>query len=1091
MLRERAGQAKIYPTSDPQRRLWFFEQLEPGSSVYNNCIVLDLVGDVDLEALEGALRAIVARHDTLRTTFSVVDGLPVQVVASASDATIVRVDLVAEPAAAREAELERRLDEEARRPFALTQGPLFRALWVRTDEDRGVLALTIHHIVSDGWSLLLLLRELATAYADCVAHRPVSLPPLPLQYGEHALVQQERLGGQTLTDQLAFWRSVLGGDISPLELPTDAPRPRVQSYRGRSQSVALSDELAGALRQLSRNRDVTLFMTLLAAFGMLLGRLCGRDVVTVGAPIAGRTRAEVEGLIGFFVNTLPMRVDFSGDPSFEELVARVGRMAKGAYANQEVPFDRLVDELHVERDLSRTPLFQVLLNMLNFSAQTSVELPGLRIALRSIPQTTSKFDVTVYVATRGEGLTLSAMYNADLFGETRMRELLAQFVFLLEQVAKRPDLPVAAHSLVTGTAATLLPDRAQPLSAPGREALPALLSRRAGDFRDRVALEGPAGSWSYGQLEARACRLAHRLLGAGLRRGQVVGVYARRDPLLVCCLLGINKAGGAFAILDPAYPAARLAACWNAAAPAGLIALEGAGEPGDALEAELRRRPMQLRFHLSLSALDGEYASLPAEDPGLDLRAEDPAYVNFTSGTTGGAKAVLGTHGPLVHFLDWHTRTFALGPDDRFALLSGLSHDPLLRDVLTPLWVGASLQVPDPGQVGEPGWLASWLSRQGVTIAHLTPAMSELVRSGAGEQQVGERLRLAFFAGDVLTRRTVRRFLEFAPNATCVNFYGATETPQAMAYHVVARDPEDASDPASVVPVGRGIDDVQLLVQNARGGAAGVGELGEIVVRTPHLAAGYLGDEELTHERFVSDPFPSRPGDRVYRTGDLGRYRPDGAVEFAGRADTQVKVRGFRVELGEIEAALREHAGVEDVAVLAREAADADLRLVAYVVRAGRQPPETTALRQHVATRLPSHMIPSSFVFLPSLPLTPNGKVDRRALPILEGQAELQQKACVAPRTATEKAVARIWGETLSPSVPVGVDDNFFDLGGHSFSAARLIAALRSAFEVDVGLRTLFERPTIAGLSEAIDLLLLARRVPQVQSAVDREEFEF
>jgi amino acid adenylation domain-containing protein len=610
-----------------------------------------------------------------------------------------------------------------------------------------------------------------------------------------------------------------------------------------------------------------------------------------------------------------------------------------------------------------------------------------------------------------------------------------------------PDTLVEKYSLVTEGAREALPDPAAPIAASGGDAAGSrgnLCLAGLGENGDRIALEGTRGAWTFAELDALAEGLARRLVLEGLQRGEVGAVYARRDPILVCALLGVLRAGGAFAVLDPGYPDEGLAERWRAAAPRGLLSLTAA-EPTDALAEVIAAS--SLRFDLKLrSKRDLESARQGARSAEIalpELRAEDWAYVAFTSGTTGGIKAIAGTHGPVAHFLDWQKSTFGLGADDRFSMLSGLAHDPLLRDVFAPLWAGARLCVPSEDALEDPSLLADWMGAAQPTVVHLAPAIAQLlgIAFGGSEQRAAlGAWRYAFFGGDVLTGDIVARLREIAPNVTCVNFYGATETPQAMSHYVV---PPDAKALRPRIPVGWGIDGVQLLVTTPQERLAGIGELGEILVRTPHLSLGYLGDEALTKRRFTPNPFTGEAGDRVYRTGDLGRYLPDGSVLFAGRRDGQVKLRGFRVELGEIEASLCRHESVSEAAVNVWTAGEGDTRLVAYVVaRSGSSVGAAADLRKHLRSTLPDYMIPQHFVELSALPLTPNGKLDRKALPSpLSSTAEDVEAAADPPQGETERLIAAVWGEVLGDP-EISRTDNFFELGGHSLLAMKAIALI-------------------------------------------------
>ncbi|MBV9775387.1 MAG: amino acid adenylation domain-containing protein, partial [Gemmatimonadetes bacterium] len=1056
------------PLSFAQQRLWFVEQLEPGNVAYSMPFPLRLRGALDVRALERTLTELVRRHESLRTTFAVADGEPAQVVAPPRPVALATVDLSALPAEERERAVLRLAAEEAMRPFDLARGPLLRTGLVRLADDDQVLLFTLHHVVSDGWSMGVLTREVGALYAAFARGESSPLPEPPIQYADFAAWEREWLSGDNLAALVGYWAERLRGAPALLELPTDRPRPARRSYRGAQRQRMLPRELLSALHALARREGATLYMVVLAAFKLLLSRLAGQPDVVVGTPIAGRTRRETEGVIGLFVNTLALRTDLSGmeRQGFRELLARVREGTLGAYAHQDVPFEKLLEELQVERSLAHTPLFQVMFNFLNLDEERR-ELPSVSMQpLAASGDPDSKFDFTLYAQEQEGGLFLRVLYTVELFDAERMEGMLAQLHALLEQVAADPDLPLAAYSLGGHPA---LPDPTLPLDATWDGPVHARFAARAALSPERIALRHPAGDeWTYAELDARANRLAHRLREQGAGREQVVAVYADRGTALVWAMLGVLKAGAAFLVLDPAYPATRLARQLRAAGPRILLQAESAGPLPAEIEAWLAEADAP-RLVLP-AARTGFLDEHPAEAPAVEVGPNDLAYVVFTSGTTGEPKGILGTHAPLAHFVGWQRDRFGLAESDRFSLLSGLAHDPLLRDVFTPLSLGATLCIPDARELGTPGYLAGWMAREGVTVAHLTPAMASLLASGDAALPA---LRHAFWGGDKVRAGDVAALRARAPGVESTVFYGATETPQAVAFFPV---PRETADTREVLPVGHGIDGVQLLVLTPAGGLAGVGEVGEICVRTPYLARGYLHDEAGTRERFVVSPFTGNPADRVYRTGDLGRYRPDGEVQILGRADGQVKVRGFRVEPAEIEAALRAHPQVRDAAVVPREDTPGEPRLVGYVVADG-EAPDGESLRAWLRERLPEYMVPAAWVVLDALPLTPNGKLDRRALPAPEPAAEA---AYVAPRTPTEEVLAGIWGEVLRVE-RVGVTDDFFALGGHSLLATRLASRVREAFGVELPLRALFEAPTVAALAARVDGTARAESAPPIR----------
>ena len=1068
--------ASVAPLSFSQQRLWLLDQLEPASPAYNLAAPSRLRGPLEPAVLMRCLSEIARRHESMRTHFELRDGNPVQVISPPGDFPLPVIDLSGLPAAARELAAQGIARLDAATGFDLARGPLSRALLVRFDPADHLLVFNMHHVVSDGWSMGVFFGELSTLYDAFAAGLASPLPELPIQYADFSLWQREWFQGPALQEQLAHWRQKLQGAAAALELPTDRMRPPIQSHRGETVPLEIPAALAEALRELSRRQRGTLFMTLLAAFKVLLHRWAGQEDVVVGSPSAGRQRVETEGLIGFFLNTLVLRTDLGGNPRFLDLLARVREVVLDAYRYQDVPFEKLLDELQIERQLSRTPLFQVLFNMITLP-ELKLDLRGLRVEPAGTGETPAKFDFTLYVQERAGEIQGFLLYNADLFDRARMEALLAEYLHLLRQVAAAPEAPVDALSLVAPEIAPLLPDPRGPLAA---SAWPGPVHRRlslhAARAPEREAVADSRETWTYGELEARSNQLAHRLREAGVGREDVVAIHAHRSASLVWAVMGTLKAGAAFLVLDAAYPPSRLADYIAIARPAAWLAVEGAGEPPAAVAEALAAVAPRLRLELpprSAAVAAGTLADYPATPPDVAAGLDDLACIGFTSGSTGRPKGVAGRQGPLSHFYPWWAERFELGKDDRFSMLSALSHDPLQRDVLTPVWLGASLRIPDPERIGEPGWLTGWVEREALTVLHLTPAMLELVVGGETAPRL-PALRRAFVVGDLLRRSEVERLQRIAPGLTCINLYGSTESQRSVSYSVVPRPERFEDRPVGptgkeTLPLGKGIAEVELLALNAAGELAGIGEVGEVYIRSRQLARGYLGDEELTAQRFLPNPFnpeAAADGDRLYRTGDLGRYLPDGEVEFAGRADQQVKIRGFRIEPGEIEAALRSHPAARECVVVAR--GETEKRLVAYLAPASGAVPGRE-LRAFLIERLPDYMVPAAFVWLDALPLTQTGKVDRRALPEPGAEAAVEEGSA-APRTAVEELIAGIWGQLLGREPGTfGVHDNFFDLGGHSLLATRVLSHMRDALGVAVPLRALFEPPTVAGLAEGIE----------------------
>jgi amino acid adenylation domain-containing protein len=1067
----------VFPSSFAQQRLWLLDQLQPGDPTYNIAAAVRLKGRLEIDAVKSSLNKVVERHETLRTTFMIVGDELVQVVAQDLKLPLPVIDLRSLPEQERETEFRYFADQEAQRPFDLSRGPLLRCVLMKLNDEEHVLLLVMHHIISDGWSVGILIAELSALYGAHISREDVQLPQLPIQYADYAAWQRGWLQGEVLESQLAYWKDRLTGAPGVLELPADYARPPVQTFRSASVTLELPDALSQSLKTLSRRKGITLFMTLLAGFNVLLHRYTGLDYIVLGSPIAGRDRAEVKGLIGCFLNLLVLRTELSGNPSFDELLERVRRTTMGAYAHQDLPFEKLLEELQPERDLSRAPLFQVFFNMLNLP-EHEISLPGLSVELLTLRDVGSKFDVTLYVRELDGKLIFELVFKADLFSPERMTEMLRQYEHLLSQVVMNPEKQISQYSLVTPAAEKLLPLPAEQLNNAWLGSVPEIFSKQAERAPERVAIIDRHETWTYTELRALSNQLAHYLRAQGIQNEDIVAIYGHRSSALVWALMGVLKAGAAFIILDPAYPSARLIEYLQLAEPRGLINLAAAGPFPVELNQFVEGRQWCVRLRLPQRAIAQRqylFADYSTCDPEISINPDDLAYVSFTSGSTGKPKGVQGRHGPLTHFLPWLQREFNLDENDYYTMLSALGHDPLHRDVFTPLQLGACICIPTQQDIESTGRIAEWMKHERVTVAHLTPAMGQLLTETAGGSEPCQvpSLRYAFLVGDVLTRRDVAKLRQLAPSIRCVNYYGSTETQRAVSYFKVSNNGENSTNvhAKEILPLGKGIEDVQLLLLNNAGQLAGVGEVGEINLRSPHIARGYMGDDALTQDRFIKNPFTKTAGDRLYRTGDLGRYLPDGNVEPLGRADHQVKIRGFRVELGEVEAALGTHAGVREAVVITKEDSPGDKRLVAYYVVEPAATPTSGELRQFLKAKLPDYMIPSAFVSMERLPLTPNKKIDRRALPEPLQTESASNTGYASPTTTVERKLSNIWAGVLKLE-RVGLHDNFFELGGHSLLAIRLIARVREEFDIELRLREFFESPTVAQVACQVERLL-------------------
>jgi amino acid adenylation domain-containing protein/FkbM family methyltransferase len=1042
------------PLSFAQQRLWFLDQLEPESSAYNVSDAIRLTGRLNVAVLEQSLNEILSRHELLRTVFRAMDGQPVQLIATAPHLKLPVMDLRKLPETKREAEVQRLASEEAQRPFDLAEGPLIRAILARLGDEDHAFILIMHHIISDAWSTGVLFRELSAIYGAFSNGKPSPLSELPIQYADFANWQRQWLQGETLETQLAYWKKQLGGAPPVLDLPTDRPRPAVQTYRGAQHSVLLSQTLSKGLKAFSQYEGATLFMTLLAAFKVLLRRYTGQDDVIVATPIAGRSRAEVDGLIGFFVNTLVLRTDLAGNPSFRELLYLVRDVALGAYAHQDLPFEKLVEELQPERSLSYSPLFQVFINMFK-PTQAFAELPGLTAEILEVPEVRARFDLTLYVIEQDEGIRFKLVYNTDLFGSERMLEMLRQFEYLLEQILVEPDKPIERYSLITQRFRLLLPDPEQEIPEPPYGSVMQLFTTWVKSTPQQCAVSQGTDTWSYDELAESAHAIAQVLLAQGLGQGDVVAVSGSRSFGLIASMLGALFSGGVLLTLDQNLPSYRQQRMVREARAKWLL-YSGAGRPHDEWSGFLTI------YHIASDtgrviglATSASLGRLPLPD----LTSEAAAYIFFTSGTSGTPKGVLGTHKGLVHFLNWQRQTFKIGPQDRIPQLTGLSFDVVLRDIFLPLTSGATLSLPPEGSEVEAAEILPWLEREQISILHIVPSVAQ---SWLGETPPGvslRHLRWVFFAGEPLTDSLVRHWRQAFPQAgEIVNLYGPTETTLAKCYYQVPSD-----NRPGVQPVGSPLPETQALVLNQNNELCGVGESGEIVLRTPFRTLGYINALEEQQRRFVANPFRADPQDMLYRTGDGGRYLPDGLVEIRGRLDDQVKIRGVRIEPGEISAVLGQHPAITETVVVAREDVPGDKRLVAYLV-CKQSAPTITELYSFLKDKLPNYMVPSAFVFLERLPLTPNGKVDRRALPAADqGRPELE-KAFVAPRDTLEVQLTKIWENVLGRS-PIGVRDNFFELGGHSLLAVQLVHEVGKASKKILPVKALFEAPTVEQLA--------------------------
>ena len=1012
-----------------QERLWFLDQLLAGQGAYTMAPCVRLRGALDVGALERALSTIVSRHEALRTVFRAVDGVPMQIVADPSPFPLSVVDL-----GGQEDRLGTLLGEEAARPFDLGRGPLFRAILYRVDADEHVLVLLMHHIISDAWSVGVLLEELAVLYRGFVGEHEASLPELPIQYADFAEWQRGWLRGEALETQLAYWRGQLSGAPQVLDLPTDHPRPPEETHRGAQLHFLIPRDVGERVSALARHEGVTVFMTLLAAFEVMLWRHTGQEHLLVGTPVANRGRTELEGLIGLFVNTLVLRGDLSGNPTVQQFLKRVRETCLGAYANQDLPFEKLVEELKPARDLSRNPLFQVMLAFENMARDVS-DMPGLSVTPVDIVHGASQMDLTLYVRETPEGLQGTFEYATDLFDEATIARMAGHWQSILEGMTASPDIRVSElHMLTDPERVQLLVEwNATAMAVPVNMRLHEVIEAQVARTPERAAVRAGATVLSYSELDARAGRVARILRGRGVGRGQLVGLSVDRSADMIAALLGILKTGAAYVPLDPSFPEARLRYMAEDAQLTLLVSTSALAGVFD------MPRERQLLLDADAEEIGAAPApTLAAEMPPAD--AEDPAYVIYTSGSTGKPKGVVVPHRAVVNFLTSMAREPGLSSSDRLVAVTTLSFDIAVLELLLPLSVGAEVILASRDEAADGELLRALLDASRATVMQATPATWRLLLGA--DWAGGEDIR-ALIGGESLPPDLAEQLM--SRTGELWNLYGPTET---TVWSTCWR----VRDPRAGISIGHPIANTTVYVLDSHGQICPVGVPGEIYIGGAGVALGYLHRAELTAERFLPDPFSTRPGARVYRTGDRGRWLANGTLEHLGRLDFQVKLRGFRIELGEIEAALDTHEAVQQAVVVVSGSSSAESRLVAYVTFKHGASATGSELRRFLRRSLPEYMLPNIFMELDSLPLTNNGKVNRLALP---PPADEQRRAAgdfVAPRSEIEKAIADVWHDVLG--VPqVSVRDNFFELGGHSLLAAQMVARLARSHGYRVGLR--------------------------------------
>lgn len=1043
--------ATSFPLSFAQESLWLVDQLTPGSSAYNMPAALRLSGPLNIAALQRGLQEIVRRHESLRTTFPAIEGSPVQIIAPSLQIPLSVVDLHHLPESEREQRAQHYIGEEIECPFELTQGPLLRTTLFRLTEQEHILLLLMHHIISDGWSVNIFIQELTTLYTTFATGQSTSpLAELPIQYADYAVWHREWLQ-EHMENLLTYWKQQLAGAPAVLDLPTDHPRPAIQTFRGAIHDFRLSAPLTAQLQALSQQEGATLFMTLLAAFNMLLSRYTGQEDIVVGSPIANRNRSEIQGLIGYLVNMLVLRTDLSGNPSFRELLRRVRNKALEAYDHQELPFEKLVEALHPERSLSHSPLFQVLIAN-NNNALSTVEAAGLTISSLEVAYKRAKFDLSLFIWEDSGSLAGTVEYNVDLFERATIERLIGHWQTLLASIAADPELPLSQLALLSEAEQhqLLIEWNATQAEYPQERCVHELFEAQAARRPEATALIYEGTHLTYRELNQRANQLAHYLKKLGVGQEVCVGLCMERSLNMVVCLLGILKAGGAYVPLDPTYPKDRLA-----------FMLQDTRAPVLLTEQHLLNLlPTQ---GLKVICLDRDWQVVsqePSENLKSETTARNLAYVMYTSGSTGKPKGVEIRHYSIIRLL-FGVKYVDLDETKTILHMAPISFDASTFEVWGALLHGARC-ILYPERIPTSKNIGAAIDAHDVTTVWLTASLFNTVIDE--EPQALKNVRQVLTGGEALSVHHIRRALEVLPSTQIINGYGPTESTTFTCCHPIA-GPLDENTRS--IPIGRPITNTQVYILDAHLAPTPIGIPGELYIGGDGLARGYLNRPELTEEKFIPNPFSSKPDARLYKTGDLVRYLPDGTIEFLGRRDHQVKIRGFRIEPGEIEAALQQHPAMRAAIVVVREDTPGNKRLVAYMVPHQHQDIKANELRRFLRESLPEYMIPSAFVILESFPQTPSGKIDRQALPVPE-RGSTAEENYAAPTTMIHYQLVHLWEELLDAR-PIGIKDNFFFLGGHSLLAARLVSRTEQIFGKKIPLATFFAGPTIDQLAKILE----------------------
>jgi amino acid adenylation domain-containing protein len=1041
-----------FPASFAQQRLWFLDQLDAGTAAYNLPRAFQIVGPLDVDVLTRAFWTVVSRHAPLRTIFDWVDGEARQIVLSDLNLNIPVVDLSDLPPEEREAEALRMVCEEGKKPFNLSEGPLLRVCLVRLQPDRHTLVLVIHHIVTDGWSISILFREVTTCYAAFIRNQTPDLPEISIQYAEYAQWQREHMSGALLASEVEHWKNKLEGAQTLLDLPTDFPRPSTHSWRGSSERVTLDRTNLVKLKALAQAESSTLFMVSMAAFQALLWRYTNQESILVGTPVAARNEVEIENMIALFVNTLVFRVDFKDNLTFRNLIRQVRSFALEAYSHQDVPFEKLVEELVPQRSLDIHPLFQVMFTFQNIPKQI-FEIPGLTIKEMAFEAGIAKFDLSVEVWDDGE-FHCQFEYNTDIFERSTIQRMLRHFEKLVNSALENPDLPIAKLAIISAE------ERNQVLTGWNQTAAEYphnLTIHRAFEEQAQGTPNAPAllceqRTWSYRKVNEDANQLAHRLVEQGVSAGSLVGVFLPRSAEAVIALLGALKTGAAYVPLDPAYPSERLQ-----------FMIEDASLSAIVTHSSIQDQLPQSAKNVVVLDRDEQLRREPTINLARTVSSDERAYVIYTSGSTGVPKGVEGIHRASLNRFAWMWRTYPFKPREVCCQKTNIGFVDSIWEIFGPLLAGVCNIIIPQEVVRDPEELLQLLARERVSRIVLVPSLLRTLLDHAPDlrRRVPD-LKLWSCSGEVLPAALAKRFREAFPEALLLNIYGSSEVAADVTCHEVTD-----RDLVSSAAIGKPISNTQVYLLDESLNPVPVGMRGQIFVGGDGLSRGYLNRPELTAERFLTNWLAPELSARLYRTGDLGRFRGNGEIEYLGRVDNQIKLRGQRLELGEIESVLASHAAVHQ-AVVSLTGESEQQKLSAHIlVKEGSSIPGAGELRRYLRTKLPEHMVPANYWRIEKVPQLPSGKVNRAAL-ANTGVALVDREELVAPRNDAEAKLAEIWRELLKVE-QVGIEQNFFELGGHSLLVLQVTARIRRIFEVELPVRCVFEAPTIAGLALEVE----------------------